>query len=149
MRKQNITGLIYVLTALILITIRIYSLHFEVSKVYQLESYFNMHYIMQLIPRALYSLILLCGILLLVNYLIANFYLAIFGHTTLEVILLLLPGLGHSDLLSFETIILFLFAVLSLVLAFTNYFKIKTLSVKEVLTSIGFGGLISVVPVVA
>lgn len=101
---------------------------------------------MQFVPLVISILLLSAGIHLYLNKPSTNFALVLFGYAALEEILFYWFGIT-STYLSTYSIILFLgCAIIALWIAHTNAFNLKQLSNKELIFSIAFGAIESLLP---
>lgn len=103
------------------------------------EAYFKREYYNQFGPLAISIELLIASYYLLIGHKKTNFSLALFGFTALLDPLFNQIGLFNSIVPLYGTIILSICALLCLWLAFANTFKLKRLSLLEILLSVVLG----------
>lgn len=139
---STITGLLFVISAIVMGVIFLGRIDFNV----QLQTYFNLDYVMQYTPLIISLMLLISGYMLARRKQSANFYLALFGADTLEEILFDWFGLINSSLGPNTKILLFTLALIALLIAYSNVFSLKPLSLKEIVMSVLFGALVGLLP---
>ena len=142
MKKRKIIGAGFSITALVTIGIFIAQTDFSI----QLQSYFSLEYCMQFVPLIISLLLLFGGVFLFVNRPNANFALALFGYAALEEILFSWFGVTLTYLSTYSIVLFFCCAIAALWIAHSNSFNLKRLSYRELIISVVFGAVESLLP---
>lgn len=143
MDKRKIVGAVFSIIALITIGIFIGQTEFSI----QLQSYFSLEYCMQFVPLVISLLLLFGGVNLYLNQANANFALVLFGYAALEEILFDCIGLTSTYLSSYSMVLFLCCAIAALWIAHSNSFDLKRLSYRELITSVVFGAVESLLPI--
>lgn len=142
MEKRKIIGVGFSIIALVTMGIFITQTDFRI----QLQSYFSLEYCMQFVPLIISLLLLFGGVFLFVNRPNANFALALFGYVALEEILFSWFGVTPTYLSTYSIVLIFCCAIVALWIAHSNSFNLKQLSYRELIISVVFGAVESLLP---
>ena len=142
MEKRKIIGAGFSIIALVTIGIFIAQTDFSI----QLQSYFSLEYCMQFVPLIISLLLLFGGVFLFINRPNANFALALFGYAALEEILFDWFGVTSTYLSTYSIVLFFCCAIAALWIAHSNSFNLKRLSYRELIISVVFGAVESLLP---
>ncbi|GJM35938.1 MAG: hypothetical protein DHS20C18_49390 [Saprospiraceae bacterium] len=142
MEKRKIIGAGFSIIALVTIGIFIAQTDFSI----QLQSYFSLEYCMQFVPLIISLLLLFGGVFLFINRPNANFALALFGYAALEEILFDWLGVASTYLSTYSIVLFFCCAIAALWIAHSNSFNLKRLSYRELIFSVVFGAVESLLP---
>ena len=142
MGKRKIIGAGFSIIALATIGIFIAQTDFSI----QLQSYFSLEYCMQFVPLVISLLLLFGGVSLFVNRPHTNFALVLFGYAALEEILFSWFGVTSTRLSTYSILLFFCCAIAALWIAHSNSFNLKRLSYKELIISVVFGAVESLLP---
>lgn len=142
MGKRKIIGAGFSIIALATIGIFIAQTDFSI----QLQSYLSLEYCMQFVPLIISLLLLFGGVSLFVNRPNANFALALFGYAALEEILFSWFGVTSTYLSTYSIALFFCCAIVALWIAHSNAFNLRRLSYSEIIISVVFGALESLLP---
>lgn len=137
MKKRKIIGAGFSIIALITIGIFIAQTNFSI----QLQSYFSLEYSMQFVPLIISLLLLFGGVSLFINRSNANFALSLFGYAAIEEILFYWIGISSTYLSAYSIVLFFCCAIAALWIAHSNSFSLNRLSYREVVFSIVFGAV--------
>ncbi|MDF1698684.1 MAG: hypothetical protein P1U56_22720 [Saprospiraceae bacterium] len=136
-KKRKIVGAGFSIIAFVTIGIFIAQTDFSI----QLQSYFSLDYCMQFVPLVISLLLLYGGVSLFVKRPNTNFALAMFGYAALEEILFDWFGIISTYLSTYSIVILFCCAIAALWIAHSNSFNLKRLSTREIIISLLFGAV--------
>ncbi len=137
MKMRKIIGTGFSTIALVTIGIFIAQTDFSI----QLQSYLSLEYWKQFIPLVISLLLLFGGISLFVNRPNTNFALALFGYAALEEILFSWVGITSTYLTTYSIVLFFCCAIAALWIAHSNSFNLKRLSYTELIISLVFGAV--------
>lgn len=110
---------------------------------FSFKSYFSLSYFNQILPLILCFILLYGGILLIFKPTKSNPVLALFGFTVLEEIMFSWLGLISIDFPIYVFVIFFSSALLSLWIAYSDTINQKRLSLKEGISSLFLGTIIT------
>lgn len=142
MKNSRIIGIAFTLLAIAICYNVICRIEFSI----QLENNFSLEYWMQFTPLVIGLTMLVSGVFLIFEHPKTNFMLSLFGFDVLEEIIFDYIGYTTTNLVSLEVIVLLICALVALWMAFSNPFKLKPLSTKEVIIGLVFGALLSLFP---
>lgn len=142
MGKRKVFGAVFSIVALVTIGIFITQTNFSI----QLQSYFSLEYCMQFVSLIISLLLLFGGVFLFINRPNANFALVLFGYAALEEILFSWFGVTSTYLSTYSIVLFFCCAIAALWIAHSNSFNLKPLSARELVISIVFGAVESLLP---
>lgn len=142
MKMRKMIGAGFSVIALVTIGIFVAQTDFNI----QLQSYLSLEYCMQFVSLVISLLLLFGGVSLFVNRSNANFALALFGYAALEEILFSWFGITSTYLSTYSVVLFFCCAVAALWIAHSNSFNLKRLSYREVIISLVFGAVESLLP---
>jgi len=112
----------------------------------QLQSYLSVDYCMQFVPLVISLLLLFGGVSLFANRPNTNFALALFGYAAFEEIIFSWLGVTSTYLSTHSIVLFFCCAIAALWIAHSNSFNLKRLSYRELITSVVFGAVESLLP---
>jgi hypothetical protein len=137
MEKRKIIGAGFSIVALVTIGVFIAQSDFSIH----LQSYFSLEYCMQFVPLIIGLLLLFGGVFLFVNRPKANFALALFGYAALEEILFDWLGVTSTYLSTYSIVLFFCCGIAALCIAHSNLFNLERLSYREIIISVAFGAI--------
>lgn len=124
MKKRQLLALIFIITGLILGTIFFNNIEIGID----LGQYFEKSFYNQFGPIAICVELIIAGLHLFIKHSKANFTLALFGFTAMLDPFLNWVGLFDTNVPLYGTIILIIYAIPTLWIAFTNTFKLGRIS---------------------
>jgi len=139
--KRKLIGAVFSTIAVVAIGIFITETEFNI----QLQSYLSLEYYMQFVPLIISFLLFYGGVSLFNNRPNANFALALFGYAALEEILFDWLGISSTYLSTVSIVLFFCCAIAALWISHTNSFNLKRLSYIEIVISIVFGAVESLI----
>ena len=147
MATRKIIGIVFSIIAVL--SIIIFLIHSDLSfnlKEYfdfSFKSYFSLSYFNQILPLAICLILLYGGVLLIIKPKKSNPILALFGFTVLEEIVFSWFGIISIDFPTYIVAIFFSSALLALWIAYSDTINQKRLSLKEGISSLTLGTLIT------
>lgn len=110
---------------------------------FSFKSYFSLSYFNQILPLIICLILLYGGILLIIKPTKSNPVLALFGFTVLEEIVFNWFGIISIDFTTYIIVIFLSVALLALWIAYSNKINQKRLSLKEGVSSLTLGTIIT------
>lgn len=147
MATRKIIGIVFSIISILFSTIFLMRSDLNINlKEYfdfSFKSYFSLSYFNQILPLILCFILLYGGILLIFKPTKSNPVLALFGFTVLEEIMFSWLGLISIDFPIYVFVIFFSSALLSLWIAYSDTINQKRLSLKEGISSLFLGTIIT------
>lgn len=134
---RKITGIVFLVASLITFSIFITQTEFSI----QLQAWMSFNYYIQFAPYIISIMLFYSGLYLIRKNPKSNFAVAIFGYTIFELVALDWMGVLPNNLGTIATILFGCCAIAALWVAHANSFRLKRLSLPEILVSILIGSL--------
>ena len=136
MNKLRIpSGLLLGLAGLVIFA----SLFSNIDLMVDLPTYFKPEYYNQFSPLILCALLINAGVFIILKHKRTNFSLAMFGYTALEELLFRAIGLSQNLWPTWLIISFLLLGGICVFLAHRNPYKLKALSIRDLIVSLAFG----------
>lgn len=135
-----------ILIAIVLISVSIFSVKEMNERAFQLQHFFATGSWQASTKMVLYVMLVISGITMLFKSANANFWLALSGHMIIEEFLFNLLGITEASIPATTMVVLLLAAGAVLYIAYSNWLKVRKLTLLEVINGLLIGTSVIYLP---